>query len=54
MGYKKYEEINLNDKLFGKDYLVYKWDETETNIDIFIKSKKKIVRCECVKINCTN
>ena len=45
MGYKKYEEINLNDKLFGKDYLVYKWDETETNIDIFIKSKKKIVRC---------
>ena len=34
---KKYPEMNLNDKLFGPNFIVYDWKETETNIDIFIK-----------------
>lgn len=41
----KYEEINLNDKLFGPNYTVYKWDETENRIDIYIKAKKQEVIC---------
>jgi|GEM_PF-6190548 len=32
----KYKEFNMNEKLFGKDYLVYDWEE---EIHIFIKSK---------------
>ena len=41
----KYEEININNKLFGPNFIIYKWDETESNINIFIKSKKKITKC---------
>ena len=41
----KYEEININDKLFGPNFIIYKWEETESNINIFIKSKKKITKC---------
>lgn len=44
---KKYPEMNLNDKLFGPNFIVYDWKETETNIDIFIKSKKKKTYCPC-------
>lgn len=42
---KFYPEINLNDKLFGPNFIVYDWKETNTNIDIFIKSKKKKTYC---------
>ena len=42
---KKYEEININDKLFGPNYIIYDWQETESRIDIYLKSKKKITKC---------
>ena len=42
---KNYHEINLNDKLFGSNFIVYDWKETETNVEIFIKSKKKKTYC---------
>ena len=41
----KYEEININHKLFGPDFIIYRWDETEFKIDIYIKSKKKMTKC---------
>ncbi len=42
---KKYEEININDKLFGPNCIIYGWQETEFRIDIYLKSKKKITKC---------
>lgn len=44
---KTYKEININDKLFGPDVIIYKWNETDESIEIFIKSKKKITTCPC-------
>lgn len=34
----RYNELNTNEKLFGKDYLVYDWIEADTKIHIYIKS----------------
>lgn len=45
MGKKKYEEINLNDKLFGKNYIVYDWKENDKEIEIYVKAKKKKTIC---------
>lgn len=42
---KIYKEINLNEKMFGSNFVVYDWIETDTTIDIFIKSKKQINTC---------
>lgn len=35
----KYKELNINEKLFGKDYLIYDWIESDEEIHIYIKSK---------------
>ena len=42
---KTYKEININDKLFGPNFILYKWDETESTNELFLKSKKKITTC---------
>ena len=45
MSKKTYKEININDKLFGPNFILYKWDETEFTNELFLKSKKKITTC---------
>nr|WP_054738514.1 transposase family protein [Cellulosilyticum ruminicola] len=44
----KYKELNINEKLFGKDYLVYDWVESGEEIHIYIKSKS----CKAICPNC--
>ena len=45
---KTYEEINLNEKLFGKNFIVYDWKESDDEIHIYVKTKKKTTVCkEC-------
>lgn len=41
MSKKAYKEININDKLFGPNFILYKWDETEFTNELFLKSKKE-------------
>lgn len=46
----KYKELNINEKLFGKDYLIYDWIESDEEIHIYIKSKSHTAVCkECKK-----
>lgn len=41
----KYKELNINEKLFGKDYLIYDWIESDEEIHIYIKSKSHTAVC---------
>lgn len=41
----KYTEMSINEKLFGRDYLVYDWTESEMEIHIFIKSQSHTGKC---------
>lgn len=46
----KYKELSINEKLFGKDYLVYDWGESDKEIHIYIKSKSHTTICpDCGK-----
>lgn len=36
--FMKYTPIDLNEKLFGKDFIVYDWKEDDTSITIYLKS----------------
>lgn len=42
---KIYKELSINDMLFGPNYIIYDWVETEASIEIYIKSKKKKTAC---------
>ena len=41
----KYTELNLNRKLFGDDYLIYDWKESDQEIHIYIKSQSQTRSC---------
>lgn len=41
----KYEEYNINEKLFGSEYLIYDWNESEQEHHIYVKSKCHTNRC---------
>lgn len=41
----KYKELNINEKLFGKDYLIYDWVESDEEIHIYLKSKSHQAIC---------
>lgn len=41
----KYKELNINEKLFGKDYLIYDWIESDEEIHIYLKSKSHTAIC---------
>lgn len=41
----KYTEININQKLFGEECVVYDWVETEKEIRIYVKSKSRVGKC---------
>ena len=46
----KHKELNINEKLFGKDYLIYDWIESDEEIHIYIKSKSHTAVCpDCRK-----
>lgn len=48
----KYKELNINEKLFGKNYLIYDWLESDEEIHIYIKSKSHTATCpKCKKIS---
>ncbi|WP_253197733.1 ISL3 family transposase [Clostridium gasigenes] len=48
----KYKELNINEKLFGKDYLIYDWLESDEEIHIYIKSKSHTAACpDCRKVS---
>lgn len=40
-----YKEFNVNQKLFGSDYLIYDWQESEDEIHIFVKSQSHTAKC---------
>ena len=41
----KYTELNINKKLFGDDYLLYDWKETDKEIHIYLKSQSHTGIC---------
>jgi transposase len=41
----KYAEININQKLFGEENIVYDWSETASAILIYMKSKSRSGKC---------
>ena len=41
----KYTEFKVNEKLFGKNYLIYDWQETEEEIHIYVKSQSRTGKC---------
>ena len=41
----KYKEFNVNQKLFGENYLIYDWKEAEDEIHIFVKSQSHTGKC---------
>ena len=45
-GEMKYTEININQKLFGEECVVYDWAETEKEIRIYLKSKSRMGKCQ--------
>ena len=45
----KYKELNINEKLFGKDYLIHDWIESDEEIHIYIKSKSHTAICQIVE-----
>ncbi|MGL5822665.1 MAG: ISL3 family transposase [Sarcina sp.] len=48
----KYKELNINEKLFGKNYLIYDWLESDEEIHIYLKSKSHTVTCpKCKKMS---
>lgn len=48
----KYKELNINEKLFGKNYLIYDWLESDEEIHIYLKAKSHIVTCpKCKKMS---
>ncbi len=48
----QYKELNINEKLFGKDFLVYDWIESDTEIHIYLKSKSPKTTCpNCKEIS---
>jgi transposase len=45
----KYKEYNINEKLFGKDYIIYDWQETDEKINIYVKSQSRTGNCSMCK-----
>lgn len=44
----KYKEINANKLIVNENYTIYNYDESDNEIHLYIKSKKKVVNCpEC-------
>ncbi len=41
----KYKELNVNKMLFGDDYLVYDWKESDKEIHIYLKSQSHTGAC---------
>ena len=41
----KYKELNVNKILFGDDYLVYDWKESDKKIHIYMKSQSHTGTC---------
>lgn len=41
----KYTELNINKKLFGDDYLLYDWQESNEEIHIYLKSQQHTDIC---------
>jgi len=41
----KYKEMNVNENLFGKKYLIYKWEELLGETHIFFKSQSRKDKC---------
>lgn len=41
----KYKKIDINEKLFGENFIVYDWKETDDKIEIFVKSNVHVDVC---------
>lgn len=41
----KYKELNINEKLFGKNYIIYDWVESDKETHIYLKSKSHQAIC---------
>lgn len=45
MGFKKYEIFNVNNNMFGEDFIVYNYEEQEDKNIYYLKSK--VTECSC-------
>ena len=45
MGFKKYEIFNVNNNIFGEDFVVYNYEEHEDKNIYYLKSK--VIKCSC-------
>lgn len=45
MGFKKYEIFNVNNNIFGEDFVVYNYEEYEDKNIYYLKSK--VIKCSC-------
>lgn len=50
----KYTEFNVNKKLFGDDYLIYNWKESDEEIHIYLKSQSHTGTCPQCGQNSSN
>ena len=50
----KYIELNINKKLFGDDYLIYDWKESDEEIHVYIKSQSRTCACPKCGQNSSN
>lgn len=50
----KYTELNINKKLFGDDYLIYDWKESDEEIHIYMKSQSHTGTCPKCGQNSSN
>ena len=48
----KYKEYNMNEKIFGKEYLIYDWKESANENHIYVKSQCRTQKCpKCGEIS---
>ena len=45
MGFKKYDIFNVNNNIFGEDFVVYNYEEHEDKNIYYLKSK--VIKCSC-------
>jgi len=41
----KYKEYNINKKLFGENYIIYDWQDTDEGTHIYVKSQSRTGKC---------
>ena len=48
----KYKEVKINDLFISENYIIYEYEEKESDIHLYIKSKNKICKCPYCNTEC--